>query len=150
MMTRKLLLLLALIPFFGKAQIQFYTLEYDWEKSPTLYEIPEDLKEEPEIIVKETYISEFGYSPEGNFKEIRLTHRIIHINTDDAIEENNKIYLMVSYGNSILDQKARVIKANGKIVEMSKDDVKVAKDEATERTYEYFAIDDLAINCNYS
>ncbi|MBI1185572.1 DUF3857 domain-containing protein [bacterium] len=145
MKARLILLLFLPVLSFAQERAPFYVKDYDWEAEPKIMEVPAHLAEEPEVIMKEHYVCEFGFDESGNFSEIRLSHRITHINSDEAIEDNNKVYLYVASGNSIIEQKARVIKANGKVVVMDRSSVKVSKDEQTGRSYEYFAIEDLEI-----
>ena len=140
--TLKILYLL----FFINLNISFaqdYTFKnYKWEGKPTAFILPESLKNENEIIVDRKIKIEIVV--EKNIaKQYYLIHDKIFINSDDAIEQNNKIYLPFGSNESVIKTEARVILKNGKIIKLDKKDIKEEIDEEKGVKYNYFAINGL-------
>ena len=121
------------------AQVGYYE-NYDWETVPKKYELTADELKEDEVIVFEKRSIQLMERNE-NFVQMQLTHTIKLLNTDKAIEENNKFYISTGAESDIIVQKARVIKPDGKIIELKQSDIKESKDENGDVEYRYFAFD---------
>ena len=117
------------IPFFKS---------YDWEQNPS-YNITEN-NDENLIALKEKIVTEF-YFEEGALFEYFLEHKILWLNSDDAIEDYNKIYLPFSSESELQINKARVITNNGKVINLDESKILTAQDEETGRQYKYFAFE---------
>ncbi|MBC8173375.1 MAG: DUF3857 domain-containing protein, partial [Chitinophagales bacterium] len=115
--------------------------DYDWELSPNLHTLTEQEMKEPEILLKDKTAIEYAYDKEGTLQAYFLTHKIIRVHTNEAIEDNNKIYLPYSDNSEIIRQKVRVITSTGKVIKLGTGDIKEAKDEETESVYRYFALE---------
>lgn len=112
---------------------------YNWETNPS-YEIKESDKDM--IAIKDKIVSEF-YFEDQNLTEYYLEHKILWLNSDDRIEEYNKIYLAFSNNTSLQVSKARVIKKTGEIIELDESKILSAENEETGRKYNYFALEGL-------
>ncbi|MFN7045528.1 MAG: DUF3857 domain-containing protein [Flavobacterium sp.] len=122
---------------------QDYTFKnYKWEQKPEAFNVPEQYKNENEVIVSRTIKVEI-ISDKNGPKQYYLLHDKIFINSDDAIEKNNKIYLPFSLNESVIKNEARVILKNGKIINLNKKDIKEEVDEERGVKYNYFAINGL-------
>ncbi|MEN2402848.1 DUF3857 domain-containing protein [Flavobacterium sp. MC2016-06] len=125
--------------FFGQ---EYSFKNYDWNEKETTVAIPEKYKDEKEVILNRTMKIEMVIE-----KKIAAQYRLIHetkyINSDDAIERNNKIYIPVDDQVNILVTKARVIQKNGKVITLDKKDVKEEIDEEKGMKYHYFALNGL-------
>ena len=117
------------IPFFKS---------YDWEETPS-YNIAEN-SEENLIALKEKIVTEFHFEEEA-LVEYFLEHKILWLNSDDAIEEYNKIYLPFSSESKLQLNKARVISKSGEIINLDASKILTAQDEETGRKYKYFAFE---------
>jgi hypothetical protein len=140
-------LLLYLLPLFVQAQDAEstpYYKAYDWTKEPRTFEITEEEKKKDELIVFEKKSVEF-INVGDELKKYVLLHRITRLNTDLAIENNNTYYLSSSEDQQINKLKARVIKPNGEMIQVSQSDIKEAKDEDGNVEYKYFAFEGLEI-----
>ena len=121
-----------------------YYKDYDWEPNPKISNVVQKDTSEKEIVIldkssKEYFMEEVqGYNREY---EYYLVHRRIKVMSDEAIEKNNKVYVPSYYESKVLKLKARLIHANGKVVEMDEDDIIEANDEKTGSTYKYFAME---------
>lgn len=115
---------------------------YNWDEKITSLEIPENYKNQNEVILDKTIKIEIVV--EGN-KAIQyyLLHEKTYINADDAIERNNKIYVPFYENETVVTNKVRVILKNGKIITLDKNDIKEEIDEEKQMKYNYFAINGL-------
>ena len=90
-MRIKISLLVAVLCVFQLAVSQDapYFESYDWEENPS-YAVEEGNTEDM-IAVKEKTVTEF-YFQKKDLVEYFLEHKVLWLNSDDAIEEYNKIY----------------------------------------------------------
>lgn len=140
--------LIAFIFLFILASNPFYAVDlkyakYDWEKSPKLHALTAEEKVLDEIILKEKHAAEFLYDAQGNLIEYKLYHKIVRVNSNEAIERNNKIYIPLVAKTDFLLQKARVITGSGRVIELQDKDIKEAVDEESKITFKFFALDGL-------
>jgi len=75
--------------------------------------------------------------------QYHLLHEKIFINSDDAIERNNKIYIPFNLNESVLVNKARVILTNGTVINLDEKDIKEDVDQEKGMKYKYFAVNGL-------
>ena len=115
---------------------------YDWNEKETKVDIPEQYKNEKEVILDRTTKIEIVVSGK-TAKQYHLLHEKIYINSDDAIERNNKIYIPFSLDESVLINKARVILKNGSVIHLDKKDIKEEVDQEKGMKYNYFAVNGL-------
>ncbi len=115
---------------------------YDWNEKETKIDIPEKYKNENEVILDRTTKIEFVVTGKAA-KQYQLLHEKIYINSDDAIERNNKIYIPFSLNESVLVNKARVILKNGTVINLDQKDIKEDVDQEKGMKYNYFAVNGL-------
>jgi len=115
---------------------------YDWNEKETKVDIPEQYKNEKEVILERTTKIEIVVSGK-TAKQYHLLHEKIFINSDDAIERNNKIYIPFNLDESVLVNKARVILKNGTVINLDKKDIKEDVDQEKGMKYNYFAVNGL-------
>jgi hypothetical protein len=128
------------ITTIASAQPEVKYLDYDWDSIPKLHQLTAEEALLNEVIVKDKRAVELAYENKL-MKQYQLTHKIVVVNSDEAIERNNRIYIPLAGSNSILKQKARVINKNGKIKELDESNIKEAYDEEVDATYKYFALE---------
>ena len=119
------------------SQNRLQQLNYDWDSKPNYNKPSEDLDV---YGIREHQIVYFDYH-ENNLEEYYLEHQIIWVNSDEKIEEFNKVYLPYSNTSLLEVSKARVINAAGKIIELDKSKIFTSNDEETGRQYKYFALE---------
>jgi hypothetical protein len=115
-----------------------YYKNYDWEQIPS-YSVATGTTDEM-LAVKEKTVTEF-YFVEDDLVEYFLEHKILWLNSDDAIEEYNKIYLPFSSRAELQINKARVLTPDGELINLDESKILTAKDEETGRTYKYYALE---------
>ncbi len=137
--------LLFTIPFLFLTSVLFaqddltpIVLDYDWQENPVYHVNENDTNEL--IAIKDKNIIEFFFINEG-LSEYRVKHRVLWLNSDQAIEDNNKIYLPYNSSSELITNKARVITKDGKVIELSEDKILTAKDEETGEVYKYFTFE---------
>lgn len=135
---KKLTLLLLLISFktFVAQEAPFFK-SYDWEQTPN-YKVTDT--DESLFALKEKVVTEFYFEGES-LVEFFLEHKVVWLNSDDAIEEYNKVYLPFSSESELQINKARVINPKGEIINLDSSKILTAQDEETDRTYKYFAFE---------
>ena len=139
-MRIKISLLVAVLCVFQVAVSQDapYFESYDWEENPSY--AAEEGNTEDMIAVKEKTVTEF-YFQKKDLVEYFLEHKVLWLNSDDAIEEYNKIYLPFSSRAELQVNKARVITPEGKLINLNQSKILTAEDEETGRTYKYYALE---------
>lgn len=145
-----ILTVLSLLTFTSYGQnktVDGFYKDYNWEKIPKKYTVSEEELKEDEVIVFEKRSIELCTTPEGEYTQMMLVHTITLLNTDLAIEENNKVYVANGPEAHVYRQQARVIKPDGKIIELNEADIQESKDENGEVEYRYFALDGIEKGC---
>jgi hypothetical protein len=120
----------------AQAQDAFYQ-HYSWDANPKYTVNNTDANM---VAVKEKVAIEFTFEGQ-NFVEYFLEHRVLWLNSDDAIERYNRVYLPYTGNTNLEVNKARVIKKNGEILELDESKVLTAENEETGRKYKYFAFE---------
>jgi hypothetical protein len=135
---KKYILVLLLVSFkVGFTQQAPFFKSYDWEQTPSYNATQTD---ESLIALKEKIVTEFFFEGES-LVEYFLEHKVLWLNSDDAIEDYNKVYLPFSSDAELQINKARVINPKGKIIDLDTSKILTAQDEETGRTYKYFAFE---------
>ncbi len=138
-MIKRILLLFLLTIAQAYAQNEAYHLSYQWDGEPN-YTVSE-ASETPIMAIKDKTITEFIYDEEGKLLEYYLQHKVYWLNSDEKIEEFNKIYLPYSSDSELLVNKARAISKEGVVNELDDSKILTATDEETKRTYKYYAFE---------
>src|SRR5574343_273011 len=136
---KQLLITLCLLPTLMFAQSERLA-NYDWGKKIESYNFSEDDLTKDEVILFEKTIVEFS-QVENTLKKFELVHNLKRLNSDASIEGNNKFYIPMNEDTKTLILKARVIKPNGDIKEVSEKDIQQATDEEGNVKYNYFAFE---------
>ena len=85
---------------------------------------------------------EYFYSYEArSIGKLDLVHKIIRLNNDEGIDNNNKIYLPTNNLTDLKVYKARIIYEDGKTRELEKEDIKEVKDKYGRVKVLYYAIE---------
>lgn len=113
--------------------------DYHWEDKNTAITIPEQYKEEKEVVLlRNTKIELSVKGKEAT--QYYMIHEKKYINSNEAIERNNRVYIPFQMDESVIETKLRVIQKDGKILLFDKKDIKEEMDEEKHVKYNYFAI----------
>ena len=128
MYLKKAFLIIALFTgLMSYAQDEPFYKSYDWEAEPS-YKI--DVADSVEIITyKDKTVKEFIFINDNELTEYALDHQIIWLNSDQEIENNNKVYLPYSASTELIVNKARVITKEGKVIDLDESKILTAEDE---------------------
>lgn len=141
---KSILILTTLFAFTSNFAQKYSFDNYDWEAKPSEEKISEAHLKEKEVILDKQIKIEVVV--EGAMaKQFRLHHEKIFINSNDAIERNNKIYISFGQNEKVLTNKARVLLKNGDIITLNPNDIKEEINEERGVKYKYFAVNGLAL-----
>ncbi|MBF4505833.1 DUF3857 domain-containing protein [Flavobacterium sp. JLP] len=115
---------------------------YDWNEKEIKIEVPKKYETEKEIILSRNVKIEVVVN-KNTATQYRLIHEKKYINSDDAIERNNKVYIPFGDEENVLITKVRVILKNGKVINLDKKDIKEEVDQEKGMKYNYFALNGL-------
>lgn len=139
-----LILCLQSLLLFAK---EFENEGYNWIEKRTLTAISATDEKEQAIILKDKRVTEFVYNTKGASETYRLIHKIIRVNTDEAIEQYNKVYISMEDIINIIDLKVRVITKGGKTIELNKENIKEVENLENAGQYKIFAIEGAEKGC---
>ncbi|MBL4594876.1 MAG: DUF3857 domain-containing protein [Flavobacteriales bacterium] len=138
-LKKTLSILVLLISLTSYAQDEPFYKTYDWDEKPE-YTINED-DSVGIVTYKDKAVREFIYNKDGDLIEYALEHHILWLNSDQAIEDNNKIYLPYSSSTELVINKGRVITKDGKVIELDESKILTAEDDETKQKYKYFTFE---------
>jgi len=131
--------LLAYFLIITTAYSQAFYESYDWDKTPQYNSSA--YANENLVAAKDKIATEFYFTPDQQFVEFYLEHKAYYLNSEEAIEDYNKIYLPYDSDSELMVNKARVITPSGKIIDLDDSKILTATNDETERTYKYFAFE---------
>jgi hypothetical protein len=141
---RPIKLLLSILLFsFASVNAQDFTFKnYNWNENETKVEIPERYKNENEVILERN--TKVELTVEGKtVNQYYLYHDKTYINSDDAVERNNRVYVPFGANEKVISNKLRVILKNGKVINLKDSDIKEEVDEEKGVKYNYYAVNGL-------
>lgn len=116
--------------------------EYHWDEKNPAVSIPQQYKDENEVILLRNIKIELAVKGKAA-TQYYMIHEKKYINSNDAIERNNRVYIPFKVDESLIETKLRVILKDGKVLLFDKKDIKEEIDEEREIKYNYFAINGL-------
>lgn len=145
---RYLALLIGIVVVHGAfAQLQPSTTypdpeykSYHWDSNPKIHELSPDEQKMGEVVILDKRIIEY-YPQDGNIMMYITHHRIIRVNSEKAIEENNTAYIPMPDGVTLEDVQARSITKDGKVTMLNPANIKDVDNYENLGHYKIFAID---------
>jgi hypothetical protein len=132
-----------LVAFSNEGRSQIYK---DFKFSEELnYDLSDSLLQEGEIVLESFFSKEYVVEA-GSESCYTFSRSVKMVNSDEAITNNNKIYLQTGENTEYLYQLARVVKPNGDKKVLKESDVLEGTfegDDGVERKYLYYAIEGL-------
>ena len=114
--------------------------EYQWQEEVSIKDLGISESSDDDTVLLKKIITEFDYDENsGALLEYDFIHKMIYVNSQDEISNNNKIYIRVNDNEELMDYNARVIKSNDEIQNLGQDALREGIDE-DENKYTYFAI----------
>jgi hypothetical protein len=101
---------------------QFVFADYDFDNS--IQHIPAEFSTENEIYLQKNIKIHILNMPEGGVAQYSLIHEKVQLNSNEAIERNNRVYIPFRDAEKILVNKLRVILKNGNVILLNEKDIK--------------------------
>lgn len=120
---------------------------YDWEKNRKITTATATESKEQAIIIKDKRVVEYTYNSKDELECYKLIHKIVRVNSDEAIEAYNKVYISMYDVLNIVDLKVRVLTKGGKTIELNKENIKEVENLDNAGQYKIFAIEGAEKNC---
>ena len=139
---KNLLLTFVLLFAMGVSAQTYSFKDYNWDEKNTAVTIPQKYASENEVVLSRINKVEVAVAGAA-VKQFYLLHEKIFINSDDAIERNNKIYIPFNINEKVITNKVRVILKNGKVITLNQKDVKEEIDQERNMKYNFFAVNGL-------
>ena len=127
---------------FSNDKIEYKKL--NWEKDPVVHSLLPGEEKELSIIQKDKRLSEYVYE-NGTLIQYYTIHRIIYVNSDAAIANNNTLYISTGNEQEVINPRARVILKNGKVKNFDKNSIRTMEEDGA--SYKFFAIDGAEVGC---
>lgn len=135
---------LACVFLFSSALAAKADYPYDWEKNRQRYKLSPAEEQAPEIILKDHI--EYAYAFEENqFIMYCVYHRIVRVNTTEAIQRHNRISISMDRTIALVEVKARSINQRNEVVSFDKNNLKEVKEGDGTEQGKIFAMEGVAI-----
>ncbi len=137
-----LLILLVLLSVDTTRSQECSFKDFLWIVKDASITVPDKYRNENEVVLERNIKVEIA-AASGSAVQFLLFHEKTFINSDDAIERNNKVYVPHSEEDKVLKNKLRVILKNGKVINLKESDIKEEIDQERGVKYHYFAVNGL-------
>lgn len=119
----------------------------EWEENPKYTILSEEYIDEPELILALENKIEYAFSEEyqNQLVQYYTIRKKVRVNSDDAVEYNNKVYINMHKALELIDAKARVIKPTGEVINFNKENLKESEGGDGQDPHSYFAIDGMEV-----
>jgi hypothetical protein len=124
---------------------KFDNLDYNWEKNPVRHTLTADEEQEKTVRIKDVRILEYAYNDLGTLEMLHVIHKIIRVNNDAAVDENNKVFISMNGVSELVEINVRSISKSGKITELNKNNIKEIENEEKNQGYKIFAIEGVEV-----
>lgn len=138
------LLLLLNATAFAQALGKPEWTKYKWEDERKPYVPSADEQKKSGLILKDKRIMETIFEGQGSSSKpfgYYTRHFIVWLNSDNAIEEFNKVYIPMTNVLELVDLQARFISKTGKITNLDKKNVKDVENYNNYGPYKIFALE---------
>jgi len=125
------------------AQTEFES--YSWNTLPAKNQADTIKSVAGTVVLLERRITEVYANKEKVFEEIFVYHKKIKVETHQAIDGQNKIYVPIQDVLDILKIEARFIAPNGKITELKKESIKEVENLENKGNFKTFAIEGVEV-----
>jgi len=119
---------------------------YNWEENGKFITLDSADDQNPEVIILFKSYNEYVFE-DKNFIFYTLEHRIIKLNTDEAIAQNNTISISMNNTSELVNIKVRTISKEGKITITEKSNIKEIQNDENNRASRMFAIEGIEKGC---
>lgn len=118
--------------------------QYEWDQSRSRFKLSGDEEKLPELMIKSHVQYEYTFEND-EFVMYSTHHRIIYVNSNEAIQKHNRIFIPMNSTMALTTLKARSINRAGKAVYFDENNLKEIKEEASGNAYRIFAMEGVEI-----
>ncbi|HEX8059432.1 MAG TPA: DUF3857 domain-containing protein [Cyclobacteriaceae bacterium] len=118
--------------------------QYQWEQQRSRTKLSADEQKLPELMIKNHVLYEYTFEND-EFLMYSTHHKIIYVNSNEAIQKHNRIYISMNNTMGLTAVKARAINKAGKAVYFDETNLKEIKEEASGNAYRIFAMEGVEI-----
>lgn len=143
-----IILLLLCLPAFSQTATKADWKKYTWEEERKPFTISAAEQKKSAVILKDKRIVETIFEGQGNNSSpfgYYTKHVIVWVNSDNAIEEFNKVYIPMTGVLELVDLQARFISKTGKVTNLDKNSVKDVENYNNYGPYKIFALEGVEI-----
>ncbi|PKP05088.1 MAG: hypothetical protein CVU11_01445 [Bacteroidetes bacterium HGW-Bacteroidetes-6] len=138
---KAIILCLFALAFSGLIAQNPDNINYTWDKEPVFANTDSLNSQFEAILLKDKIIYNYFFNPQtGDLEELMIYHRAYRVCRDKAIEQLNTVEINMDNIVELVDIKARVFTADGKVLEVNKNDIKNVEDEAEGGNYKALAL----------
>ncbi|MBS1555146.1 MAG: DUF3857 domain-containing protein [Bacteroidetes bacterium] len=113
---------------------------YQWEENRKRYVLSDAEDSISEYILR--HHIQYDYAVENDrLVLLNTVHRIVRVNSDEAIQRNNRIYISMNRSSTLIALRARTITKSGKVVYFDQKDLKEIAEEEKGTPYKIFAME---------
>ncbi len=141
-MMRKLLILAILT--VASTSLFATAGDYSWEANRSRMSLSAEEETMPELVLLSHVRYEYTFE-NNEFLMYATHHRIIYVNSNEAVGRNNRIYISMNNTMELKSLKARSINKSGKVVMFDQSNLKEIKEEETGNAYRIFAMEGVEI-----
>jgi hypothetical protein len=115
-----------------------------WDAKPVIHTAPAQFAKESAVILLDERETEYQPDSKQDLYVYSTNHRLVKVIDDKGVEMFNKIYIPYYLGTDVQEVKARVIKPDGKVVDLPAD--KIFDVEEDGKRYKKFALEGVEKN----
>lgn len=125
------------------SQQNLYTNQLPWQQQPAIHTVQEANKTADAVYLQDNVIVEYVFTEKDAYMNMSY-YKLIKVLNDKGIEMFNKFYVPIYINSEVVNLKARVILANGKVIDVPQNKIKETTEEG--RKYKLFAVEGLEKN----
>jgi hypothetical protein len=120
---------------------RFEHQSYTWQIDRKMQHLDSEMENQAVVILKDKRIIEYVYDEQNQLQVVETVHKIVRVNTQNAVSENNKILINTNNILNIIALRARFITASGKVIELNGNNLKEIENMGGGESYKIFAIE---------
>lgn len=119
-------------------------VKYQWDEGRKRAVLTDDEANQNELIIR--HHLQYDYEVENDQLVLYSTlHRIVRVNSNEAIQRHNRIYVSLARTLELVDVKARAINKAGVVTVLDQSSLKEVKDDEASDSYRIFAMEGLEL-----
>jgi hypothetical protein len=122
---------------FARTEFESYT----WNTLPAAYQTDTIKSVDGTLVQLERRITELYLNNENTFEEIFVLHKKIRVETHQAVDEQNKIYVPMHNVLNIIKIEARFIAPGGKVTNLTQESIREVENLENKGNFKTFAIE---------